>query len=224
MNVKASTDVRSAHCKSSITIATAPVAASSPTISSSRAPIANDEAGEPVPVAAGTGWETSPAALSSCSTSPNSRSVSVWSARAESTLRPVARARHRRARAVFPTPGTPSMATSQGSPASTRVTTSATRSSSAARPTKRSSGACRSCTRTSLLHDLGNPDITSVAAGESASQPPVPDAQASRVAPAVADHHQPGLVAYPRPWPRRSGGGTRGRWPGRRRWLRRRRC
>ena len=47
---------------------------------------------------------------------------------------------------VFPLPGSPSMATSYGSPASIRVTTSAIRASSAVRPTKTSSGTCRSCT------------------------------------------------------------------------------
>ena len=90
---------------------------------------------------------TPPAARSSWSTIPKSRSASAWSARADSTLRPGASARQRRARAVFPSPGSPSMATSHGCPASTRVMTSATRVSSAARPTKTSSGACRSCTR-----------------------------------------------------------------------------
>ena len=47
VNVSASTDLRSAHCRSSITMATAPRV--SPTTSSKRAPAANDETGSPVP-------------------------------------------------------------------------------------------------------------------------------------------------------------------------------
>ena len=45
MNVRASADFRSTHCRSSITMASAPVASCSPTTSSSRAPTANDEVG-----------------------------------------------------------------------------------------------------------------------------------------------------------------------------------
>ncbi len=149
MNVSASTDLRSAHCRSSMKIATGPVAACSLTTSSSLAPTANDETSGPVPPAGTTSRETRPAARSTWSTSPKSRSASAWSARAGSTVRPgpSASARQRRARAVFPSPGSPSMVTSHGCPAFTLATTSATRASSAARPTKTPSGGCRSCTR-----------------------------------------------------------------------------
>ena len=88
----------------------------SPTTSSNRAPTANDEAPSRSRPRAGPAAPTPPAARSSWSTSPKSRSVSAWSARADSTLRPAAWARQRRARAVFPTPGSPSMATSHGCP------------------------------------------------------------------------------------------------------------
>ena len=79
---------------------------------------------------------------------------------AHSTLSPGTPARHRRARDVLPIPGSPSMATSHGCPACTRATTSATRASSAARPTNTSSGSCRSCTRPHLVptREAGHPD------------------------------------------------------------------
>ena len=65
MNVRASTDLRSAHCRSSTTIATAPVACCSPTTSSNRAPTANDEVGEPVPPVSVAAGKAPLAALSS---------------------------------------------------------------------------------------------------------------------------------------------------------------
>ena len=100
-----------------------------------------------------------PAVLNNWSTIPKSRSASARLARACSTRKPAAPARQRRARAVFPTPGSPSTATSHGSPASTRATTSATRASSAARPTNTSSGTCRFCTRPpTLLVPSANPE------------------------------------------------------------------
>ena len=105
-----------------------------------------------------------PIARSSWSTSPKSRSASAGSARAEATLGPApsasASARQRRASAVFPTPGSPSMATSHGCPASTLAMTSATRARSAVRPTKTpSGGGCRSRTRPprSLVPHLSHP-------------------------------------------------------------------
>ena len=149
MNVSASTDLRSAHCRSSIKIAIEPAASRSPTISSSRAPTANDETADPVPPAGMINWETSPAARSNWSMSPKSRSASAWSARASSTrkLTSSAPARQHRARAVFPTPGSPSMATSHGCPVATLAMTSVTWATSAARPTKTPCGGRRSCTR-----------------------------------------------------------------------------
>ena len=149
MNVRASADLRSAHCRSSMKIATELAASRSPTTSSSRAPTANDETAEPVPSGGATSWEAPPAARSSWSASPKSRSASACPARAASTLRLTlpAPARQRRARAVFPTPGSPSMATSHGCPASTMAMTSVTWASSATRPTKTPCGDRRSCTR-----------------------------------------------------------------------------
>ena len=73
MNVSASTDFRSAHCRSSMTIANAAAACCSPTTSSSPAPTENDEAA-PFGVAVGT---MPPAARSSWSTIPKSRSASA---------------------------------------------------------------------------------------------------------------------------------------------------
>ena len=165
MKVSASTDARSAHCRSSIKITVGRPACSSPTTSSSRAPTANDETGELACAADPISW-IPPIARSSWSTRPRSRSASAGSARAEATLGPApsasasapasapapapasASARQRRARAVFPTPGSPSMATSHGWPAFTLAMTSATRARSAVRPTKTpSGGGCRSRTR-----------------------------------------------------------------------------
>jgi len=110
---------------------------------------------------------------------------------------------------VFPLPGSPSMATSHGSPASIRVTTSATRASSAVRPTKTSSGTCRSCTPPTSI-----PPVTPATPGggkgvtvtqktahprhRHANSPnPAPDTQAKRPEPparhAGRSHHwQPG--------------------------------
>ena len=62
MNVSASTDLRSAHCRSSTTIATGPAASCSPTTSSNRAPTANDE----IPLASPAAGKAPPAARSSC--------------------------------------------------------------------------------------------------------------------------------------------------------------
>ena len=76
MNVSASTDLRSAHCRSSTTIATGPVATRSPTTSSSRAPTANDEVADPAPPA-GAAAGPAPAARSSWPTIPKSRSASA---------------------------------------------------------------------------------------------------------------------------------------------------
>jgi hypothetical protein len=91
-----------------------PFAPCSPTTSSKYAPTAKDEAGEPFSFTGRTGPETSPAARSSWSTSPKSRSVSAWPSRAHSTRSPGTPARHRRASDVFPIPGSPSKATSHG--------------------------------------------------------------------------------------------------------------
>jgi hypothetical protein len=65
MNVSASTDRLSAHCKSSIRMATAAWACCPPTTSSNRAPTANDEAAGPVPSAGSTGVQAFVAARSS---------------------------------------------------------------------------------------------------------------------------------------------------------------
>ena len=149
VNVRASTDMRSAHCRSSTTMATAPADCCPLTTSSNRAPAANDETGgavPPVPASASTGGAAPPAARSNWSTIPRSRSVSAGSARADSTFRSAACARQCRTRDVFPMPGSPSMATSHGSPAWTRVMTSVIRAISADRPTKTSSGTGLCCT------------------------------------------------------------------------------
>ena len=142
------------------------------TTSSSRAPTANDEAAGPAPPAAAGPpgcrlWP--PVAAGRRHRSPDRPRPGRRGPTAPSGR--VALARQRRARAVFPTPGSPSMATSHGCPASTWVMTSATCASSAARPTKTSSGGCRSCTHPPHSRPCrgkpvaqANPDHTSVTA------------------------------------------------------------